>query len=198
MGEECMSRLRQEIQTLVQEIVPLDALERDHRAYALQWLESGAEIFRTAKPATPDPHLVTYFLLVDEAAGKVLLVDHKKAQLWLPTGGHVEPDEHPQETIRRELQEELQVEPEFLQNAPLFLTVTKTQGSVAEHTDITLWYVLRGSWEQDLEYDREEFQAIRWFSLDALPLDRTDPHLRRFMQKLQTKLKGQTDSLFKY
>ena len=43
------------------------------------------------KPDVPPKHLVSYFALVDERRGKLLLVDHKLAGLWLPSGGHVEP-----------------------------------------------------------------------------------------------------------
>ena len=33
---------------------------------------------------------MSYFALIDEQRGKLLLVDHKFAGLWLPSGGHVE------------------------------------------------------------------------------------------------------------
>lgn len=39
---------------------------------------------------------MSYFLVASDT--QVLLVDHKNAQLWLPTGGHVEPGEHPRDT----------------------------------------------------------------------------------------------------
>ena len=39
--------------------------------------------------------------------GGVLLVNHINAGLWLPPGGHVEPDEHPAQTASREALEEL-------------------------------------------------------------------------------------------
>lgn len=42
-------------------IVPLDDLERLHIADALAWVDSGAPLYRTAKPATPPKHLVAYF-----------------------------------------------------------------------------------------------------------------------------------------
>jgi 8-oxo-dGTP pyrophosphatase MutT (NUDIX family) len=41
------------------------------------------------------------------ADGRILLVDHVNAGLWLPPGGHVEVDEDPGLTARREIQEEL-------------------------------------------------------------------------------------------
>ncbi|WP_198139660.1 NUDIX domain-containing protein [Candidatus Orientia mediorientalis] len=43
----------------------------------------------------------------------MLLVDHKKALLWLPSGGHVEIAEDPKTTIERECLEELNVTADF-------------------------------------------------------------------------------------
>ena len=37
--------------------------------------------------------------------GKVLLVNHRRYRLWLPIGGHIEPDEDPLDTLYREARE---------------------------------------------------------------------------------------------
>ncbi len=99
---------------IVAAIEPLDDLEREHRDSTLLWIRSGAPIFRTLKPDVPPKHLVSYFALVDEQRGKILLVDHKLAGLWLPSGGHVEPDEDPRATVIREIAEELNLAAEFI------------------------------------------------------------------------------------
>lgn len=92
---------------LVTEVVggihPLDERERRDQAETLAWIASGAPLCRTAKPATPPEHLVSYAVVVDPAAGQALLVDHRLSGLWLPAGGHVDPGEHPAATARREL-----------------------------------------------------------------------------------------------
>src|SRR5262245_58208226 len=134
-----MTPTRQEMHDIVSAILPFDSLEKEHLAAVKQWIESGAALFRIQKPSIPNPHLVSYFALVDETESKILLVNHKKASLWLPSGGHVERDEHPKETVRREAQEELQIDADFLFDGPVFLTVTETQGRVERHTDISLW-----------------------------------------------------------
>lgn len=176
--------MRNTIATLVRSIQPCDGLEQEHIATTIAWIEAGAPLYRIHKPASPPQHLVAYFILFDTAAQQVLLVDHKKAGLWLPSGGHVEPDEHPQATVVRELWEELQLKARFLFPQPMFLTVTQTVGATAGHTDISLWYVLHGDCRHTIEYDHAEFHAIAWFPLDQLPLDRTDPHMVRFARKL--------------
>jgi 8-oxo-dGTP diphosphatase len=180
--------MRDRIVEIVAAIEPVDELERNHRDSTLEWIGSGAPIFRTMKPDIPPKHLVSYFALVDKARGKVLLVDHKLAGLWLPSGGHVEVDEDPQATVVRELAEELNLKAEFIQLNPLFITVTRTVDNDGGHTDVSLWYLLRGDSTREIEFDRGEFHGVRWFGFDEIPFERSDPHMRRFVEKLCARL----------
>lgn len=177
--------MRAQLTELLHSITPHDVLEREHLDATLAWIASGAPLYRLAHADDPPQHLVAYFLLYDEARQKLLLVDHKKAGLWLPSGGHVELDEHPQATVAREVVEELGIAAAFFNKSPLFLTVTSTVGTVASHVDVSLWYVLRGDAAQVPWFDVGEFYQVAWFALDALPLDRCDPHLARFAAKLR-------------
>ena len=180
------------ISDLVAGLSPHDELAHQHRQTTLAWLSSTGDIFRRAKPATPSPHLVSYFLLIDRASARVLLCDHRLARLWLPTGGHVEPGEHPYETVQRECAEELGLsaaaDPVYGTN-PFFLTVTETK-DVAErrHTDISLWFALSGRAGQPLEPDKREFAEVRWWSaaeIAAAEAKLFDPHMRRALEVLQ-------------
>jgi len=177
--------VRKRIAEIVAGVEPVDDLEREHRDSTLEWIRSGAPIFRTQKPDVPPKHLVSYFALVDDIRGKLLLVDHKLAGLWLPSGGHVEPDEDPRATVVRELSEELNLVAEFIVASPIFLTVTRTVGDGGGHTDVSLWYVLRGESLGAIEFDRGEFHRVRWFGFDEIPFERSDPHMRRFLEKLR-------------
>lgn len=176
--------LRSQIFQLVSTIPPTDDLEAHEKEFVLQWINSGVEIFRIQKPDTPPIHLVSYFVVVSPNHDQVLLVDHKRAGLWLPAGGHVEPGEHPKETVIREVREELGIEADFIFNDPIFVTVGKTVNDEGTHTDISLWYVLKADPEQSLHYDTREFHGIRWFTLDTVPIERIEPHMRRFITKL--------------
>ena len=171
---------------IISKIQPFDLMEEQHIANTIEWIKSGTPIFRTQKPAIPNKHLVSYFLLFDEETNKVLLVDHKKAQLWLPSGGHVEINEHPLETVKRECLEELGIEADFWCNNPIFLTSTMTSNISHNHTDVSLWYILNGKHQQHYNYDVNEFHGIQWFDFDAIPYDKADPHMLRFVSKLKT------------
>jgi 8-oxo-dGTP pyrophosphatase MutT (NUDIX family) len=180
--------LRNAIRNLVSSIAPIDDLEKDHLAFVLSWIDTGTELFRIHKPANPPIHLVSYFLVFDPDNSSILLVDHKNAGLWLPSGGHVEKDEHPRDTVLRECTEELGIEADFIWDEPYFLTVTQTVGTVEEHTDVSFWYLLKGRSTQSLNFDREEFHGIKWFTLNEIPYERTDPHMKRCMDKLAQRL----------
>ncbi len=188
----CSSKvdIRQDIKTLVEGIYPADSIESEHVQETVAWIDSGEEIFRIKKPDIPNKHLVSYFCLYDVKREKILLVDHIKAQLWLPSGGHVDINEHPFETAKRECLEELSVEAEFLFENPIFLTSTVTGGLTAGHTDVSLWYLLNGDSAKPLDFDKNEFKTIKWFSLDNIPFDKSDPHMKRFITKLKVLLKG--------
>jgi 8-oxo-dGTP diphosphatase len=187
--------MRTVIVDIVRAIRPYDALEQEHLSATIAWLESGAPFCRSAKPATPPQHLVSYIVLVDPAADQILLVDHKKAGLWLPSGGHVEAGEHPEATVRRELWEELRLSAHFVFPQPIFLTMTQTVGTTPGHIDVSLWYILHGNSQQASQYDRDEFHQIAWFPIDALPLERTDPQMERFAAKLRHDLTMDGDGI---
>jgi ADP-ribose pyrophosphatase YjhB (NUDIX family) len=175
----------QQIKETLEQIFPFDEKEEEHLLFTKKWMDSGAGVFRITKPATPDPHLVAYFLLLDPMQKKVLLVDHRKAGLWLPAGGHVEVNEHPRETVKREISEELNVEADFLLHDPFFLTVTEIVGQTAGHTDVSIWYLVNGSVEKEYRFDQEEFKQVRWFSSTDIPYECSDPHMQRCIEKLR-------------
>ncbi|RQO60497.1 NUDIX hydrolase [Paucibacter sp. KBW04] len=179
--------MRTKIRRELQAIQPWDAQEQRDLADALAWLDSGAPLCRVAKPALPPQHLVSYFVLLDEE--HMLLVEHRNAGLWLPTGGHVEPGEHPRAAVVRELQEELGLQmAESELGPPLFITITETVGLTAGHRDVSLWYLVKSRREVELVFEREEFHSLRWFSLADLPLGKSDPQLGRFVAKLRSGL----------
>jgi 8-oxo-dGTP pyrophosphatase MutT (NUDIX family) len=175
---------------LVGAIDPWGDLEHTHLKAATQWIASGAPVYRVRKPDVPAMHLVSYFVVLDDSRGQLLLVAHRKAGLWLPAGGHVEPGEVPWDAVARECREELGIEAvasPITGEHPLFLTVTRTRGQRA-HTDVSLWYLLNADADTITSYDQSEFDTIRWLT-DEQVLEESeellDPHLHRFTRKLQ-------------
>lgn len=179
--------MRLDIQQLIKNIQPLDNIEQDHIDDSIEWIDSGEEIFRIEKPDIPPKHLVSYFVLVDIAVKKLLLLDHIKAELWLPSGGHVEKNEHPKTTVEREIGEELNLKADFVSPVPFFITQAVTVGKTAGHTDVSLWYLLRGDSSQPVNYEQGEFNGYKWFKFKEILEEESkifDPHMQRFTKKL--------------
>jgi 8-oxo-dGTP diphosphatase len=186
--------VRSRIADLVRGVQPFDGREAADQADILDWVASGKQLFRTLPPDTPPKHLVVYFIPVDAAERCLLLGDHRKSGLWLPPGGHVEDGEDPHQAVIREAREELGIEAEFLDDNPLFLTVTRTN-QVNSHLDVDLWFVLQVARHRtQFNPDPREFKGIRWFGLDEpqdepqdWPADTYDPEMHRFAAKLREK-----------
>jgi 8-oxo-dGTP diphosphatase len=184
------------LHALIEALVPLDELESEHRREASRWLDSTVDLYRRrSSPVEPRQHLVSYFLVVDTTERLILLGDHLKSGLWLPSGGHVEPGEDPVETVRRECLEELAIEARFhpaLGPAPLFITVTDTLGA-DPHRDVSLWFVLETSASSPLHPDPSEYRAVRWWSVSEIRSAAPtlfDPHMHRMLDKVETTVWG--------
>lgn len=183
-----MKSIRLQLEAIISKIEPLDELEHLHQTETLQWIRGDDPLFRIQKPNIPSKHLVSYCVVFDPYSRKILLTEHKKSNLWLPPGGHVEINEHPKITAQRECEEELRTKGiHFLFDFPIFLTVTPTvEATIESHIDVSLWYVLRGLDTNCYKFNEEEFHSIRWFNFNEIPYERSDRHMKRFLKKLAT------------
>lgn len=174
--------LRAEIDSSLRAIPPGDETEESTRADVLARLARGDDLIRGGQPDRPDPHLVSYTLVTDGRS--VLLCHHKKAGLWLPTGGHVDPGEAPLATAQREIVEELGAALPLISDFPVFVTCQKTTGPNPHH-DLSLWYLFEGDPEHSYDWDAGEFLDVAWFAPEDIPLGQCEPQLPRAIDKLR-------------
>ena len=122
-----------------------------------------------------DKHFTSTGFLVRD--GKVLLVNHRKLRMWLPFGGHIEPNEDPVEALHREAREETGFEieivaeqPEIHQRGVHVLPAPETillEDIGPGHVHIDLIYFVRPvGGAQRLASD--EHSEMRWFDREAL------------------------------
>ena len=186
-------------------IDPYDAQEDADQVDVIQWIASGEPLYRVERtPPTPAKHLAVYIVVLDDKLEKMLLIHHRRAQLWVPAGGHVEPEEAPLNAVLREGREELNLKPGFWMSTelgnrdPFFLTVVDVSTDDGHpHTDVTLWYVMKTDdavIPSLTKAHREEYDDIVWFSLkgvtwlaDMVP-DECAPGMARFMNKVNKTL----------
>ena len=122
-----------------------------------------------------DKHFTATGFLVRN--GKVLLLNHRKLEMWLPFGGHVDPGEDPIETLHREAREETGFEIEitgdnFEFQDDVVTALPRPEAILVEriepaHFHIDLIYFVRPvAGSERLAPD--EHIAMRWFDRAAL------------------------------
>ncbi len=118
---------------------------------------------------------------------KVLLCHHRKLDMWIPIGGHVELNEDTDEAILREIKEECGLAVEIVADkparqfqangtkflyAPAFMNIHQVSST---HRHIVLIYFARAKSDQ-VVLAPQEHKQLRWFSIGELaevPLDKS-------------------------
>lgn len=111
-------------------------------------------------------HLGTFFLPINKKTKSIYLVDHIKAGIWIPPGGHIEKDELPISTIRREFKEELnhQLTKEEIKLFNLSVTsINRPWENCITHYDF--WYSVSTE-ELPFNFLKKEFYDGKWFDLE--------------------------------
>lgn len=115
----------------------------------------------------------------------VLLHWHRKNRLWLPFGGHIEPNEDPVQTVLREIEEECGLRTELLSSPPAYgilnlpvvappqlILLEPTTDGMTEHEHIDLIYFCRPL-QGTAGLRTAEDPTIRWVS--EMELERNEP-----------------------
>lgn len=108
---------------------------------------------------------------------KVLLIHHRKLDLWLPPGGHIEPNEIPDDAVLREIQEETGLEVELVNqsNLPMEGNIKRSLAvpfavnlhPVGDHDHCCLFYLCKPLNPGQLKLNKE-VKAAEWFSKEDL------------------------------
>lgn len=163
-------QLSQSLSDQLSQVHPLDAQETDEISQAFRWL----------KDNPPKKHFVVYNVVINDPCKDFLLVHHRATGLWLPCGGHIEPNETPLNAALRELREELGIEAAPVNGRAFFVSISPGEES-SQHA--CLWFLFPVCSYPAITLNRDELIAANWFSREALPVGDSDPHLTRFLQK---------------
>jgi len=164
-------------------IQPLDLQESEDITTTLEWLRTAQFIH---KPENMNCHLGVLFMLLSRDRKQTFLVNHKKAQLWIPPGGHVDVGLTLKQAVELEMLEELNKKPKFINTKPFFLTRTLTTGLNSGHIDVTSWFLLEGSQHSIYKLQSKEADEGRWFELNNIDHEPSNAYLARAIRKIQT------------
>jgi 8-oxo-dGTP pyrophosphatase MutT (NUDIX family) len=170
-----VARVRGEITALS----PVDDREARAQATTLRALQQLRHPFDEHADPT---HLTSSAVVISDRG--VLLHRHKRLGLWLQPGGHIDPDEEPEDAAVREVREETGLVGEHVGLPPVVAHVDVHAGGRG-HTHLDLRYVLRAGGD-DPRPAPGESQDAAWFAWpDAIAV--ADPGLRGFLTALASK-----------
>jgi len=124
---------------------------------------------------------------------KVLLVHHKKLDKWLPPGGHIHENETPNEAIKREFKEELNLDVEILNRndipregniteqlaVPFYVNVH----NVGDHEHCCFFYLCKPKNPESLKLNKSELKDFKWFPPKQLDQDHIPADVRNIAKK---------------
>ena len=140
--------------------------------------------------------------VVNQDRTRMLMIFHQGLQLWLPPGGHVDPDEFPSDTVLREVWEETGVPARHAGGNPLEMDLNgSTEAQLPtpfamaaqlipesakdiEHIHMDMMYLLEAEDTGALQAQEQEVDAAGWFAQDQIlqELTTTDS-VRAFAQE---------------
>jgi ADP-ribose pyrophosphatase YjhB (NUDIX family) len=148
-------------------------------------------------PSLTRDFTVATFVVQDR---RVLLLWHRKLQRWLPPGGHVEPNELPDDAAVREVAEETGVETELVGETGLSVEYPR---QLVRPAGIQLEDIAPGHQHVDLVYfarpmdpsrvdavANAEGEAAGWYGLDELPTRGMTPEIRLWVERAIHEVSG--------
>ncbi len=130
-------------------------------------------------------HYCSFFLPYDRKKGMIYLGHHKKADDWIPPGGHIEPGETPSDTAVREMKEELGVviTKDMLTAFTLSVKpINRPESGCMAHYDV--WHLVDIP-VQDFNFLRSEYYDAGWFTVpEALTKITKNPDFAKIIQLL--------------
>lgn len=135
-------------------------------------------------------HFCVYFAGFDTDVKKVFIGHHKKSDLWLFNGGHIDKGEIPEETLEREMSEEwgVKIDLQSIGN-PKLLTITPINHPTIKckrHFDI--WYfvpLLETDFEPNQELLNTEFYTTGWKNTEEAKRIITDINTLHAISKIE-------------
>lgn len=133
----------------------------------------------------PVDHFGSYCIPLNKKTKKIYIGHHKKSDLWLPPGGHIDKNESPKDAAIREFSEELNYtvthEPITLVNADIS-TIYNPGYPCRIHFDF--WYVVFMNNDLNFEFSKREYFTAKWVTIPELLKLNTLPHYIPIYKKL--------------
>lgn len=170
--------------TLRNEILKLKNTKRVDKGILSKMLQQIGKEINLTRSENSKHHFCAFFLPIHNKSS-IYLGDHIKAGSWIPPGGHIELGETSIETVIREMQEELQYQPQE-KDIELYdlsiIYINKPNLPCKTHFDI--WYLVHMQDMISFPFDKGEYYGAKWFDLEKGVQKVTDLTYNKIIKKL--------------
>ena len=138
---------------------------------------------------------------------KVLLIHHRKLDIWVPVGGHIDENETPDDALLREIKEETQLDVEIINNNQmppkgntkrnLAIPFHSNLHSVGDHDHCCFFYLCKALNPESIKINKESID-YKWISKEEIDSDFIPAEIKRVLRKAfeeYEKLKDNSSSL---
>jgi ADP-ribose pyrophosphatase YjhB (NUDIX family) len=145
-------------------------------------------------------HFTVSALIIND--DKVLLVYHKKLDVWLYPGGHVEENENPDEALHREVKEETGLDIEIISDkdeslsdknddvTSLHLPYAVLCELVGHHYHNDLIYLCKIKKKSELKFNENESSGIGFFNYEEIESMKLFDNFKVLLKKALSKNSG--------
>ncbi len=107
--------------------------------------------------------------ILNSDSSKTLLTHHKKLNIWIPTGGHLEENESPLDASIRESFEETGLKLELLDDKPIYLDIHNIPQykGILKHKHFDFTYLFRYIGNEDYIISSESHD-LKWIKLENI------------------------------
>jgi 8-oxo-dGTP diphosphatase len=176
--------MKQALQNYIEQIKDQETTDKAWYKKFVERLEEGEPYFKNT--GSPE-HINVFFVPVHQSSGSVYLGYHKKADDWIPPGGHMEPKEMPLKTVRREMKEELQHD--ILNEKIEFFDVSykfigRPENGCIGHYD--LWHIIYMDNLYNFPFEKREYHDAGWFFFnEGIEKIKKNPMFAENVRKIQ-------------
>lgn len=169
----------------ISKIVAATPCENENaRASFLKRLEEGL----LTRDENPQSHFCAYFLPYNANTKQIFLGHHKKSNLWISPGGHIDKGEDLLETLNREIEEELGVQNFFRDLPPPFLlTITSIENQTQPcKTHFDIWFLVDTDGAL-FHIGPKEFHDTQWLAIgeaEKIVIDQANRNALKILKNL--------------
>ena len=135
-------------------------------------------------------HITSSAWVVNEARNKILMTHHKKLDIWIQLGGHIEAEDNTiYEACERELREESGLKDFKLLYNDIFdideHNYHASANGFPEHFHLDIRLLFQGSSEEEINFDLLESNEVAWIPINEVEKYQNARSVMRMVEKVK-------------